>query len=97
VEDNELIAKDITQQANTILGNLMSSSEYQAASDEDKAKGISKFLQEIKDIAHVKYSASRVLNNPQNMKEEIGKLVKEQVLNQTRLTQLGIMLQSMGK
>ncbi len=97
VEDNELIAKDITQQANTILGNLMSSSEYQAASDEDKAKVISKFLQEIKDVAYVKYSASRVLNNPQNMKEEIGKLVKEQVLNQTRLTQLGIMLQSMGK
>jgi hypothetical protein len=75
----------------------MSSLKYQAASDEDKAKVISKFLQEIKDVAYVKYSASRVLNNPQNMKEEIGKLVKEQVLNQTRLTQLGIMLQSMGK
>ena len=89
VEDNKIIFGKLTNLSNQKLGGLIKTEQYQNATDEEKAKMISSFMDKNRDFIYEGFIANKIKGlSGQELMDMLSYLKKSGVLNETRFKKL---------
>ena len=89
VEDNKIIFGKLTNLSNQKLGGLIATEQYQNATDEEKAKMISSFMDKNRDFIYEGFIANKIKGlSGQELMDTLSYLKKSGVLNETRFKKL---------
>ena len=88
-EDNKIIFGKLTNLSNQKLGGLIATEQYQNATDEEKAKMISSFMDKNRDFIYEGFIANKIKGlSGQELMDMLSYLKKSGVLNETRFKKL---------
>ena len=88
-EDNKIIFGKLTNLSNQKLGGLIATEQYQNATDEEKAKMISSFMDKNRDFIYEGFIANKIKGlSGQELMDTLSYLKKSGVLNETRFKKL---------
>ena len=89
VEENKIIFGKLTNLSNQKLGGLIATEQYQNATDEEKAKMISSFMDKNRDFIYEGFIANKIKGlSGQELMDMLSYLKKSGVLNETRFKKL---------